>query len=302
MTVADKPAAAPAAAGGSPRRRGGLTQYAGFVPALVLFGVFFIAPLILIGVYSFWQTKDYALVHDWTLGNYRTFLTTDTYIRTFGKTLVMSVLATATTIAIALPFCYWLVRYVPARLQRVLLLLVILPFWTSYLLRVYAWLAILGDNGALNTVLEKLGIVSGPSRYLIYDNPGVYLVLVYLYFPFAALTLYAALERFDWTLLRAARDLGATPAAALRFVVAPQMRLSLATAGIFVFIPILGEYVAPQVIGGTKGVLVGNLIANFFQGFLLPLGSAASVLVALVIVVLLVIFRRSLDTKDVYGA
>ena len=144
--------------------------------------------------------------------------------------------------------------------------------------------------------------MSGPARYLIYDNPGVYLVLVYLYFPFAALTLYASLQRFDWTLLRAARDLGAGPATALRLVVAPQMRLSLATAGIFVFIPILGEYLAPQVIGGTKGVMIGNLIANFFGGFLLPLGSAASVLVALVIVVVLVVFRRTLETRDLYGA
>ena len=288
---------------GRPRKRlKGLAQFAGFAPASVLFGLFFIAPLGLIVVYSFWRTKDYSLVHDWNLGNYRTFLHTRTYLKTFLKTVVMGVLATATTIGLAMPFCYWLVRYVSKRLQRTLLLLVVLPFWTSYLLRVYSWVAILGDNGALNTVLNKVGVTSGAHRYLLYDNPGVYLVLVYLYFPFAVLTLYASLERFDWNLLRAARDLGATPAAALRRVVAPQMRLSIATASIFVFIPILGEYLAPQVVGGTKGVMIGNLIANFFAGFLLPLGSAASVLVALVIVVLLVIFRRSLDTGDVYAA
>ena len=268
----------------------------------MLFGLFFLAPLGLIVVYSFWRTKDYSLVHDWNLGNYRTFIHTRTYIKTFLKTVVMGVLATTTTIALAMPFCYWLVRYVPKRLQRTLLLLVVLPFWTSYLLRVYSWVAILGDNGALNTILNKLGVTSGGHRYLLYDNPGVYLVLVYLYFPFAVLTLYASLERFDWNLLRAARDLGATPGRALLRVVAPQMRLSIATASIFVFIPILGEYLAPQVVGGTKGVMIGNLIANFFAGFLLPLGSAASVLVALVIVVLLVIFRRSLDTGDVYAS
>ena len=277
-------------------------QFAGFSPAAVLFGLFFIVPLGLIVVYSFWRTKDYSLVHDWNLGNYRTFIHTKTYIKTFLKTVVIGLLATVTTIGLAMPFCYWLVRYVPKRLQRTLLLLVVLPFWTSYLLRVYSWVAILGDNGALNTVLNKVGVTSGSHRYLLYDTPGVYLVLVYLYFPFAVLTLYASLERFDWNLLRAARDLGATPAAALRLVVAPQMRLSIATASIFVFIPILGEYLAPQVVGGTKGVMIGNLIANFFAGFLLPLGSAASVLVALVIVILLVIFRRSLDTGDVYAA
>ncbi|MGZ4725534.1 MAG: ABC transporter permease, partial [Ilumatobacteraceae bacterium] len=181
-------------------------QFAGFTPAAVLFGLFFIVPLGLIVVYSFWRTKDYSLVHDWNLGNYRTFIHTRTYLKTFLKTVLMGVLATVTTIGLAMPFCYWLVRYVSKRLQRTLLLLVVLPFWTSYLLRVYSWVAILGDNGALNTVLNKVGVTSGAHRYLLYDNPGVYLVLVYLYFPFAVLTLYASLERFDWNLLRAARD------------------------------------------------------------------------------------------------
>src|SRR5258706_2847356 len=139
-------------------------QYAGFTPAAVLFGLFFIAPLGLIVVYSFWRTKDYSLGHECNLGNYRTFLDTKTYIKTFLKTVVMGILATTTTIALAMPFCYWLVRYVPKRLQRTLLLLVVLPFWTSYLLRVYSWVAILGDNGALNTILNKVGVTSGAHR------------------------------------------------------------------------------------------------------------------------------------------
>ncbi len=206
----------------------GLAQFAGFAPAAVLFGLFFIVPLGLILVYSFWRTKDYSLVHEWNLSNYRTFLHTRTYIKTFLKTVVMGVLATVTTIALAMPFCYWLVRYVSKRLQRTLLLLVVLPFWTSYLLRVYSWVAILGDNGALNTVLNKVGVTSGAHRYLLYDNPGVYLVLVYLYFPFAVLTLYASLERFDWNLLRAVamdrRICGATTRRSAAAGVAPRSR------------------------------------------------------------------------------
>jgi spermidine/putrescine transport system permease protein len=273
----------------------------GFWPAAIVFGAFFVAPLCLIVVYSFWQTKNYELVPSVTLKNYQTIVTTDTYIRTFAKTILMALLSTATALALAFPFCYWLVRYVPRKLQRVLFLLVIVPFWTSYLLRVYAWVAILGDNGALNVLLKSLGFVQEPVRLFLYDNPGVYIVLVYLYFPFAALTLYASLERFDWRLLLAGIDLGASPMRAIATILLPQMRLALVTAGIFVFIPILGEYLAPQAIGGTNGVLMGNLIANFFSGYLLPLGSAASVLVALVILVLLVLFRRSLDTKDIYG-
>ena len=275
-------------------------QYVGFAPAAVLFGVFFIAPLCLIVVYSFWITKNYELVPTFTKNNYATIITTSTYVKTFGKTVLMAFLATIAALALAFPFCYWLVRYVPKRLQRVLILLVVLPFWTSYLLRVYSWVAILGDHGAINSLLKALGLTHQPIRLFLYDNPGVFIVLVYLYFPFAALTLYASLERFDWRLLHAAVDLGASPMRAIANTLLPQMRLAMVTAGIFVFIPILGEYLAPAAIGGTNGVMMGNLVANFFSGFLLPLGSAASVLIALVILIVLTIFRRSLDTKDIY--
>jgi ABC-type spermidine/putrescine transport system permease subunit I len=283
------------------RERRNWRQYVGFYPAAIVFGVFFIAPLCLIVVYSFWQTKNYELVPAFTWENYHKIIATNTYVKTFGKTVLMAFLATITTLALAFPFCYWLVRYVPKKLQRVLFLLVILPFWTSYLLRVYAWVAILGDKGAINGLLKTLGLTHEPIRLFLYDNPGVYIVLVYLYFPFAALTLYASLERFDWRLLHAAVDLGATPMRAVALILLPQMRLAMVTAGIFVFIPILGEYLAPAAIGGTNGVMMGNLVANFFSGYLLPLGSAASVLIALVILVVLILFRRSLDTKDIYG-
>jgi spermidine/putrescine transport system permease protein len=283
------------------RERRDWRQYVGFYPAAIVFGVFFIAPLCLIVVYSFWQTKNYELVPAFTWDNYHKIVSTNTYVKTFGKTVVMAFAATITTLLLAFPFCYWLVRYVPKKLQRVLFLLVILPFWTSYLLRVYAWVAILGDKGAINSMLKTLGLTHEPIRLFLYDNPGVYIVLVYLYFPFAALTLYASLERFDWRLLHAAVDLGATPMRAVALVLLPQMKLAMVTAGIFVFIPILGEYLAPAAIGGTHGVMMGNLISNFFSGYLLPLGSAASVLIALVILAVLILFRRSLDTKDIYG-
>jgi ABC-type spermidine/putrescine transport system permease subunit I len=276
-------------------------QFVGFGPAAVLFGVFFIAPLCLIVVYSFWETKNYELVPAFTTKNYQTIITTSTYVKTFIKTVIMAFLATIATLALAFPLCYWLVRYVPKKLQRVLFLLVILPFWTSYLLRVYAWVAILGDNGAINSLLKAVGLTHEPIRLFLYDNPGVFIVLVYLYFPFAALTLYASLERFNWRLLHAAVDLGASPMRAIVTTLLPQMRLAMVTAGIFVFIPILGEYLAPSAIGGTNGVMMGNLVANFFSGYLLPLGSAASVLIALVILIVLIVFRRSLDTKDIYG-
>jgi ABC-type spermidine/putrescine transport system permease subunit I len=284
------------------RRRLSLTQYVGFLPALVLYGAFFVVPLGLIVAYSFWKVVDYNVVHDWTLGNYRYFFSVPTYVTTMWATAWVAGLSTALTIAIAFPFAYWLARYVPKRLQRVLLVLVILPFWTSYLLRVYSWLNILGAQGAVNRFLQWTHVTGKPVSFFLYDRPAVVLVLVYLYFPFAALTLYASLERFDWDQFKAAMDLGATPARAVRKILLPQIKPGITTAVIFVFIPILGEYLAPQLVGGAKGVMIGNLIANFFVGGQYTRGAAAALLIAALIVVLLVIFRRSLEIKDAYGA
>jgi ABC-type spermidine/putrescine transport system permease subunit I len=276
-------------------------QYAGFLPALVLYGVFFLVPLGLIVAYSFWQTIDYNVVHNWTLDNYRYFFSVPTYAHTLWATLWVSFTATALTIAIAFPFAYWLVRYVPKRMQALLLVLVILPFWTSYLLRVYSWINILGPEGAINRFLRWTGITHEPVSFFLYDRPAVILVLVYLYFPFAALTLYASLERFDWNQFKAAMDLGAPPRTAVVRILLPQIKPGIVTAVIFVFIPVLGEYLAPQLVGGARGVMIGNLIANFFMGAQYTRGAAAALLIAALIVVLLVIFRRALEVEDAYG-
>jgi len=280
-----------------------LGQYVGFVPALGLFGVFFALPLGLIVAYSFWETIDYNVVHHWTLDNYRYFFSVSTYIHTMWATVWVSVTATALTIGLALPFTYWLVRYVRrGALQRLLLVLVILPFWTSYLLRVYSWLNILGDGGAINRFLQWTHLTHHPLSFFLYDRPAVILVLVYLYFPFAVLTLYASLERFDWDQFKAAMDLGATPRVAITRILLPQIKPGITTAVIFVFIPILGEYLAPQLVGGAQGVMIGNLIVNFFTGAQYTRGAAAALLIAALIVVLLVVFRRSLEVEDPYRA
>jgi ABC-type spermidine/putrescine transport system permease subunit I len=296
---------APATVRGRSRLRGlsRLAQYAGFLPALGLFGVFFALPLGLIVAYSFWETIDYNVVHHWTLDNYHYFFSVSTYVHTMWATIWVSVIATALTIGVAFPFTYWLVRYVRrGALQRLLLVLVILPFWTSYLLRVYSWLNILGDGGAINRFLQWIHLTHHPVSFFLYDRPAVILVLIYLYFPFAVLTLYASLERFDWDQFKAAMDLGATPRIAITRILLPQIKPGITTAVIFVFIPILGEYLAPQLVGGAQGVMIGNLIVNFFTGAQYTRGAAAALLIAALIVVLLIVFRKSLEVEDPYRA
>ncbi len=276
-----------------------LSQYLGFTPAAILFGVFFGAPMVMIVAYSFWTQNGYSIEARWTFANYQTIFSTPVYIDTFLTTLWMTAAATAGTLAIAFPFAYWLARYVRRSLQRPLLFLVIVPFWVSYLLRVTSWTIILGSQGGLAHLLGVFGL-NTPSWFL-YDRPAVIFVLMYLYFPYAALTLYSALERFDWRQVRAARDLGATQARALRTVMLPQIRPGITTAVIFVFIPILGEYLTPQLVGGTRGVMIGNLIDNFFEEAQYAQGATVSVLIAAVVVVLLIVFRRSLETGEMYG-
>jgi ABC-type spermidine/putrescine transport system permease subunit I len=307
MTTEAASGAAPAPLAGSGRLAGSaqgvrarLARAAPFVPGALMLTFLFLIPMLIMFVFSLWRTNsDFDMVREWNLNNYARFFNQATYIRTFIKTLLMAAAVTLAGLAIALPFTYFLVRYVSRRLQRMVLLAVIVPFWTSYLLRVYAWQAILGEKGALNQFLMGLGVIHEPSTLLVYNDLGVFIVLVYVYFPFAALALYAALEKFDFTQLIAAQDLGARPDQALRRILIPQIRTGLITASIFVFIPILGEYLTPTLVGGAQGSLIANLIVNFTRQAQIPEGAALAIVIAAFVTILLIVFRRSLRVEDV---
>jgi ABC-type spermidine/putrescine transport system permease subunit I len=286
-----------AGADSSLRRRAG--RALPFLPGFGLLFALFVIPMAFMLVFSLWRTDpDFNLVPDWNLNNYIKFFAVPTYWRTFIKTLIMAVAVTIVGICAALPFAYYLVRYLGKTLQRVVLLAVIIPFWTSYLLRVYAWQAILGEHGAINQVLGALGI-PGIQGLFAYNDLGVFIVLVYVYFPFAALALYAALERFDFNQLYAAQDLGARFDQAVRHILLPQIRPGIITACIFVFIPILGEFLTPTLVGGAQSSLIANLIVNYFRGAQLAEGAALAIIVALFVTALLFIFRKYLRIEDV---
>ena len=273
-----------------------------FLPAaLILVGLFFV-PLGVMLVFSFWQTAaNLDVVPDWTLQNYANFFENGTYVRTLLKTLAIGVGVTVVSLIGAFAVAYFLARYVSRRWARIALLIIIVPFWTSYLLRVYSWQAILGERGALNQVLMGLGLISEPSRLLVYNDIGTFIVLTYVYLPFAVLVLYASLERFDFTQITAAQDLGARPSQAFRHVLLPQVRPGLITAAIFVFIPILGEFLTPSMVGGAGGLLIANLVANFFKNALIPEGAAVGFMIAAFVLALLIVFRRYLRVEDVYA-
>jgi spermidine/putrescine transport system permease protein len=287
-------------AGSARRMSARLRRAAPFLPGLLMLTFLFLIPMFIMFVFSLWRTNsDFDLVREWNTNNYARFFNQATYIRTFVKTLVMASVVTATGLAISLPFTYFLVRYVSRRMQRAILLAVIVPFWTSYLLRVYAWQAILGEKGALNQFLMGIGLIHEPSTLLVYNDLTVFVVLVYVYSPFAVLALYAALEKFDFTQLNAAQDLGARPDQAFRHILLPQIRAGIITACIFVFIPILGEFLTPTLVGGAQGSLIANLIVNFFRGAQFPEGAALAIVIAAFVTVVLIVFRRSLRVEDV---
>jgi spermidine/putrescine transport system permease protein len=279
-----------------------LRELAPFLPAGLLLGILFFIPLAVMFVFSLWTSNaNLDIVPTWSLDNYATFFQSAAYVRTLGKTVLMGGAVTAICLVTSLAIAYFLARYVSRRWARVALLVVIVPFWSSYLLRVYSWQAILGEKGALNQLLMGLGLITEPSRLLVYNDIGTFIVLTYVYLPFAILVLYASLERFDYTQLTAAQDLGASPSRAFRHVLLPQIRPGLITAAIFVFIPILGEFLTPSMVGGASGLLVANLIQTFFKNALIPQGAALGLLIVAFVTVLLIIFRKHLRIEDVYA-
>jgi len=279
-----------------------LRELAPFIPAALLLGILFFLPLGVMFIFSLWTTNaNLDIVPTWNLDNYAQFFQTGAYVRTLAKTVAMGAAVTTICLLFSLAVAYFLARYISRRWARVALLVIIVPFWSSYLLRVYSWQAILGEKGALNQVLMGLGLISEPSRLFVYNDIGTFIVLTYVYLPFAILVLYASLERFDYTQLTAAQDLGASPSRAFRYILLPQIRPGLITAAIFVFIPILGEFLTPSMVGGASGLLIANLIQTFFKNALVPQGAALGLLIVAFVTVLLIIFRKYLRVEDVYA-
>jgi ABC-type spermidine/putrescine transport system permease subunit I len=270
----------------------------GFLPIGVLQAAFFFVPLAVMVLYSLWKAEGVRILPDWTLQNYANLFTTRMYIRTLLKTGGISLLVTLLALLFGYPFAFFLVRYVRKQLQIPLLMLVIIPFWTSYLLRVYAWMGILGRKGVINSLLMALHVIKEPLSFLLYNNMSVSLVFLYLYLPFAIITLYAAIEKFDFTQMSAAADLGAPPWRAFVEIMLPQTKQGVITSFIFIFIPMLGEYIAPKLVGGTSGTMIAILIVNLFRGFQFPQGAAVALSIAALITVVLILFRRYLKVEE----
>ncbi|MBI3298810.1 MAG: ABC transporter permease [Elusimicrobia bacterium] len=213
------------------------------------------------------------------------------YFEVFARSLALAALNTVVCAVLAYPLAYWIAR-APKRRQGPLILLVLIPFWTNVLVRLYAWMFILGRSGPLNALLSALGLTGEPVD-LLFTRGAVIVGLVYEHLPFMVLPLYATLEKLDWALVDAAQDLYATPAQAFRRVTLPLSRPGLTAGSILVFVWTLGDFVTPDILGGSKLVMAGNLI---HQQYLVlrdwPFGSALSLALMAVVAGGLALSRR----------
>lgn len=268
----------------------------GMLPALLVQGALFVAPLCIMLVYSFWTSRNYEIIPEWTLANYRAFFQTWAYPSALFRTLWMSAVIAVVTLLVAYPLTYYIVRFT-RRWQKVLIGAVILSFWTSGLLRAYSWMAILGNGGVINKGLRALGIIDEPLPFLVYSPFATVLVMTYFCLPFAVIALYASLEKMDWLLVQAAEDLGASPALAFWHVTLPQTMPGVISASVLTFIPSIGMFFVPLLVGDNSSIMIAPLIANQMQAFQLGLGAALSFIIALIVMVVLALAWRYVEPK-----
>jgi len=227
-------------------------------PQTVWFTLFFLAPIAIIVIYSFLKKGLYGGVEpEFSLDAYR-YLGDKIFLSITFRTIITSVIATVITIFIALPCGYFMAK---SKNQNLLLLLIIIPFWTNFLIRVFAWMNIFGNSGFLNEFLIRIGLIDDYIHFL-YNQKVVILVLVYMYLPYAILPLFSSIDKFDFSLLEAARDLGATKPTSMIKVLLPNIRGGIFTAVLFTFIPIFGAYAVPLLVGGKDSYMLGNIIAD----------------------------------------
>jgi spermidine/putrescine transport system permease protein len=229
-------------------------------PALLYLALLFAVPMAVVAAFSITSMKAGAPAFgDFTLANYRRAFD-PLYLNVLLRSSWLALLTTVLALLIAYP-CTLALRALPPRRRTLLLALVIIPSWMNLLIKNYAWIIILRRDGVLNTLLLSAGIIDEPLT-LMFNDGAVLVGLVHTYLPFMILPLYAAVDRMDWSLVEAARDLGASRWRAFRHVVLPQTRAGASVGAILVFIPALGAFVTPDLLGGTRSLMIANLVEN----------------------------------------
>ena len=264
-----------------------LGQYAMLAPLGISAVLVVLVSLALIFVLSMQRTDPAALFTEFSLAAYRDSVGRPIFWVVLLRSLAISAVVTIATLLLSYPVAYF-IAFKAGRHKALLLVLISAPFFTSYLLRIFAWKIILGFNGVVNSFLKTLGLIEQPLQFLVYNPFSVVVALTHAYLAFAVLPIYVALERIDKSLLESASDLGARPFANFRQITLPLSMPGLIAAALLLFVPTVGDYVTPTLVGGPGGIMVGNLIqSQFGKANDWPAGSALSIVVILAVGVLL---------------
>ena len=280
------------------RRSAAVRLWSLLFPGLFWLILFFAIPLVVIVIYSFLTpgpTGD--VIWKFTLDNYITLFTRSLYVNAYIRSLWFGILTTVICLLIGYPLSLYVVQRSP-RWRSVLLFLILIPFWTNFLVRTYAWMLILSNNGVLNTLFQAVGL---PRQTMLNTAGAVLVGLIYGELPFMVLPIYASLDRFDFTLLEAASDLGANRTRAFLRVMLPLTMPGVAAGSVLVFIPTVGQFVVSDLLGGAKVDMLGNLLQRLFTRSNppnWPLGSAMALVFMLVLTVAVLIYFRTTTEED----
>jgi spermidine/putrescine transport system permease protein len=273
-----------------------------YLPPVVWLTAFLVMPVLLMALFSFRPDMRGDLFQIWTptLDQYSSIAGTGSYWRLLGISTLTALAIGISAVILAYPLAYFLVFHGGPRTAFYLILLLI-PFWTSYLLRIMAWKILLGTEGVINSFLMYVGLIQEPLPALLYNRTAVVVTLIYVWIPFAALPIFAALQRIDRMLFEAAADLGARPYHQFIRVTLPLSAPGVLAAFFMVFIPTIGEYVTPLLVGGSRGFLYGNIIQDFFtKAANWPLGSALSMIMLAATLILVLLAARLIDWRQLF--
>lgn len=277
------------------------------VPYVWIF-LFFICPCLILVKISFSDeilaSPPYTSIVDWLsgatlqirldLGNYLTLFTEEMYMQGFATSILISGACTICCLIIGFPMAYAIARS-SEKYRSILLMLVVLPFWTSFLIRVYAWIVLLSPAGIINNVLMKLNLISAPLP-LMNNTYAACLGIVYAYLPFMILPLYSAIEKIDYSLIEAAYDLGSTPMTAFFSIIVPLSMPGIFAGSALVFVPAIGEFVIPELLGGAQTLTIGRLVWNeFFGNMSWPTAAALSIILLIFVVLPIVLAQKQKD-------
>jgi len=282
----------------TPDRRG--TFWILFLPPFLWLVILFLAPLVLMAVFSFGIETSSTALQNWTptLKQYAEVVSNGSYWHLLWISTLMALTVAVVSILFSYPVAYFL-AFRAGKRASIYLILLLIPFWTSYLLRVMAWKFMLGSDGVINSFLEYIGVIQAPLTALLYNRTAVVVTLIYVWIPFSTLPILAALQRVDLILFEAAADLGATPLHQFLRITLPLSLPGVFAAFFMVFIPTVGEYVTPLLVGGSRGSMYGNIIQDFFtKAANWSLGSAFSMVMLVVTLLMVAIATRFIHLED----